>query len=63
MLSRANLKTISDAADGLEAHAAALRDLHNRAKGEADDAARAAVFADPVTLRARLKLLELATLL
>lgn len=59
MLSASNLKTISDAADGLEAHAKALRDLHDRAKGAADDAARAALFANPQTRRRMLDLLEL----
>lgn len=60
MLSASNLQTISDAADGLEEHAKKLRDLHAKASARKDDAARAAAFSDPETVRLRIKLLELA---
>jgi hypothetical protein len=59
VLSAANLKTISDTADGLEEHAKALRDLHGRATGHADTVARAALFADPETRRGLIDMLEL----
>jgi hypothetical protein len=60
MLSASNLQTISDAADGLEEHAKKLRDLHAKASARKEDAARAAAFSDPETVRLRIKLLELA---
>ncbi|HEY8293179.1 MAG TPA: hypothetical protein VIG44_11855, partial [Thermomicrobiales bacterium] len=59
MLSATNLKTISDTADGLEMHAKTLRDLHQRAKGEAEDAARAAYYADPAARRMQIAVLDL----
>lgn len=62
MLSASNLQTISDAADGLEEHAKKLRDLHAKASARKDDAARAAAFGDPETVRMRIKLLELSAL-
>jgi hypothetical protein len=59
-MSASNLQTISDAADGLEEHARKLRDLHAKASARKEDAARAAAFSDPETVRLRIKLLELA---
>jgi hypothetical protein len=59
MLSASNLKTISETADGLEMHARTLRDLHQRASGEAEDAARAAYYADPDARRLQIAVLDL----
>jgi hypothetical protein len=47
MLSASNMQTISDVADGLDAHAQSLRDLHQRAMARQDEAARVAFYADP----------------
>jgi hypothetical protein len=40
-------------------HAKTLRDLHQRAKGEAEDAARAAYYADPAARRMQIAVLDL----
>lgn len=58
MLSASNLQTVSDIADGLEAHAKTLRDLHQRATERQQEAARVAYWADPDAQAREIALLE-----
>jgi hypothetical protein len=60
VLSGANMQTLSDTIDGMQTHVDTLRDLHKRASARQEEAARAALYADPEWVRVQLKLLELA---
>jgi hypothetical protein len=60
VLSGANMQTLSDTIDGMQTHVDTLRDLHKKASAKQEEAARAALYADPEWVRVQLKLLELA---